>query len=171
MMRCKQVFSVLAFVAPFAVAAVVASPVASSEAKADGSLPILCESTQACEIVPMDEAVLLRDDVCWDGERTTMMGEGECDSGRPYHLTFGYVIDPITNDVLAQSPAIDTCVAGYCVADQLDPGTLLADGVACCNPKSGQCTAPEENDYCPVGDVTWCKQIEENGDGTITCHE
>jgi hypothetical protein len=48
---------------------------------------------------------------------------------------------------------------------------LLEDGVACCNPNTGECTAPDANGNCTVGDITWCKELETNGNGTVTCHE
>jgi hypothetical protein len=172
MTRCKQVFSVLALVAPFAVAAVLASPVASSDAQADGSLPVLCESTHGvCVTVPMEEALVLRTDVCWDGDQTTLMGAGGCVNGRGYHLTYGFVVDPIANTVVPQSPAVDTCVAGYCVVGEIDLGALLDEGPACCNPKTNECEAPDEHGVCSFGEITWCENLEANGDGTVTCHE
>jgi hypothetical protein len=51
-------------------------------------------------------------------------------------------------------------------------GTLpWEDGVACCDPDTGACVQPNPNGTCPEGDVTWCKELEDNGDNTVTCHE
>lgn len=172
-MRRKQMFSVLALVAPLAIGAVMASPIATvSNASAEGWLPNLCESTRgACMYTSMNAAPVLRADVCWDGERTTLKGTAGCVSGRGYYLTYGEVADPSKNLVIAYSPLKDTCALGFCVADEIDASTVIDDGVACCNPKTGVCEAPDEDGLCSVGDITWCEKLEDNGDGTITCHE
>lgn len=174
-MRCKQMFSVLGLIAPLAVGLVMASPFSTvSEASAEGTLTELCSSTVgACEPCAMEDAPVLRTEVCWDGRKATLKhSDGECaELGRPYHLDFGYVIEPISGEILPLLPLADTCRQGYCQPmGTIDPGTL-DDGVACCNPKTGECSAPDQNGICGVGDVTWCKTLEDNGDGTVTCHE
>src|SRR5690606_36025248 len=119
-----------------------------------------------------DYAPELRSNVCWNGVSVTLMGPNGCGSaGLAYYLEHGLVIDPLSNLVLAIQPVIDTCDAGFCVPNQINPGEELIDGVACCNPKSGECKAPDENGVCNFGDITWCKKLENNGDGTVTCHE
>lgn len=165
-------FSVLALIVPFAAAVVASSTTIVPDAQAAG-LTNLCESTQGvCIITSVEAAPVLRADVCHDGVTTTLMGSTGCgSSSRAYHLTHGIVDNPITNTVLPFQPVIDTCVAGFCVPDQIDPGDVITDGVACCNPKTGVCQAPNENGLCTVGDITWCEKVEDNGDGTITCHE
>jgi hypothetical protein len=166
-------FSVLALVAPLAVGAVLASPLATlSEAAATEALPNLCEATRGvCVHSAIGDAPLLRADVCWDGELVTLKGATECGGGRPYHLSFGYVADPLTNEILAYAPLPDTCDLGVCAVDQIGPNTILSDGVACCNPSTGVCEAPDGNGSCTAGDITWCTSLEANGDGTVTCHE
>ena len=79
-------------------------------------------------------------------------------------------VDGLSLEVVAYKPLMDTCDAGYCVIGDVDPGAL-GDGVACCDPKTGDCTETDGNGNCPVGDVTWCKDLETHGDGTVTCHE
>lgn len=166
--------SVLALVAPLALGAVMASPITTvSSASADEWAPNLCEGTRGvCIYVPVTAAPVLRADVCWNGETTKLMGSSGCATdGVRYHLSYGEVSDPITNTVLAYSPVKNTCDLGLCVPDELDAGDIIVDGVACCNPKTHVCEAPDENGLCTVGDVTWCEKLEDNGDGTITCHE
>jgi hypothetical protein len=174
MTRCKQMFSVLALVAPLAALAVMASPVTTvSEASAEQTNPNYCEALPGnCEYSLIDVTPVLRSDVCWDGETTTLKGTAPCaNGGREYYLAYGIVTDPITNTVLALSPLINTCALGVCVAGELDAGDIVTDGVACCNPKTGECEPPDEDGLCTYGDITWCETIEDNGDGTITCHE
>ena len=172
-MRRKQMFSVLALVAPLAIGAVMASPITTvSDASAEGWLPNLCESTRGvCMYTSIQSAPVLRANVCWDGTRTTLMGPAGCVSGRGYYLSFGELADPTTNTVLPYSPLKDTCDLGFCVAGELDASDIIVDGVACCNPKTGVCEAPDEDGLCTVGDITWCEKLEDNGDGTVTCHE
>jgi hypothetical protein len=173
MMRRKQMFSVLALVAPFAVGAVMASPIVTvSNASAQEVAPNLCENTRyVCEHTSINAAPVLRANVCWDGVRTTLAGSGGCSTGSLFYLSFGEVVDPLTNTVAAYSPLKDTCEMGYCSPDGIDASDIIIDGVACCNPKTGVCEAPDEDGLCTVGDITWCEKLEDNGDGTITCHE
>ena len=170
MMRCKQMVSVLALVAPLAVVAVVGSPAASSDAEAATTHANLCEVTRGvCVVVPKTDAVAFDSAVCWDGEQTTVMGAGGCVSGRPFSLSYGFIDDPIANTVLAMTPVGDACGAGYCASGAIDPGALLDEGAACCNSDTGVCT--ELGDKGCFGEILWCKNVEDKGDGTITCHE
>lgn len=173
-MRRKQMFSVLAVVAPLAIGAVTASPIVMvSNASAEEVLPNLCESTrEVCEHTSINTAPVLRANVCWNGETTKLMGTSGCGmNGRGYYLSFGEVADPLTNTVIAYSPLKDTCDLGFCVVDEINASTIIIDGVACCSPKTGVCEAPDEDGLCTVGDITWCEKLEDNGDGTVTCHE
>ena len=167
MMHVNQLFTGLALLAPLALA-LVAPPVAS-DAQASTRTD-LCTNTRACAYAPIDEVPTLDAEVCWDGETVTLM-VGDCGSNaRPYTLRSGEVVDAVTLEVAAYAGLLDTCELGYCVVDKIDPGAL-GDGVACCDPRTGDCTEPDANGNCPVGDITWCKQLETNGDGTVTCHE
>lgn len=173
MMRRKGMFSVLALLAPLAVVAVVASPTpVVSEASATLINPSLCTSvTQVCEYQPIEEAPALNTNVCWDGFTTTLMGAGGCTGdGRAFSISHGIVLDPVTNVVLPIAGLIDTCPR-YCTSGGIDAGTILTDGVACCSAQSSSCTAPDQNGVCSKGDITWCKKLEDNDDGTVTCHE
>lgn len=173
-MRCKEMFTVLALVAPLAVGAVMASPITTvSEATAASGLPNLCSTTSGlCEAVPAEEAPELRTNVCWDGKYVKLKGTSTCtNGGRAYYLEHGIILDSTTNLVLPLAAVIDTCVAGYCMPNELDTTDIITDGVACCNPKTGECEPPDENGVCTFGDITWCKKLEDNGDGTVTCHE
>jgi hypothetical protein len=174
MMRCKEMFSVLALVAPLAVVAFVASPTPLvSEASAARGLPSLCSSTVGvCTVQSVNHAPALQANVCWDGRITTLMPAGGCTGdGRGYVITHGYVEDPTTNVVFPIAAVMDTCDAGFCVPGEVMAGTILTDGVACCNPKTGECEAPDGDGLCTYGDITWCEKVEDNGDGTVTCHE
>lgn len=174
MMRCKEMFSVLALVAPLAVAAFVASPTTLvSEASAARGLSSLCSSTVGiCAIQSVNHAPALQANVCWDGRTTTLMPAGGCPAGvGAYSITHGIIEDPTTNVVFPIAAVIDTCDAGFCKPNQLQAGTILTDGVACCNPKTGECEAPDDDGLCSYGDITWCEKVEDNGDGTVTCHE
>lgn len=173
-MRRKQMFSVLALVAPLAIASVMASPISTvSNASAAVMLPNLCESTHGvCEYTSIQTAPFLNSNVCWNGRTTTLMGTAGCPAGfRAYHLYFGEVADPTDNLVIAYSPLKSTCDLGFCVAGELDASDIIIDGVACCNPKTGVCETPDDDGACTVGDITWCEKLEDNGDGTVTCHE
>jgi hypothetical protein len=173
MMRCTKMFSVLALVAPLAVGVSLASAFTASEVSAEVEYASLCESTMSlCPYASVDDTPVLRADVCWDGDVVILKGASDCSSGRPYHVTWGVVVDPLTLEVQPIAAVPDTCGANYCVPPgQISPGTILDDGVACCDPKTGTCTNPDTNGVCTYGDVTWCKKLENNGDGTVTCHE
>jgi hypothetical protein len=176
MTRCKEMFSVLALLAPIALVAFVASPKTGiSEASASRGLPSLCQSTVGvCEVQSVNDAPELAANVCWDSrsEILTLMPAAGCTGeGRGYSVTHGFVADPTSNVVFPIAAVIDTCEAGFCVPNQLDPGASLIDGVACCNPKTGECEAADSKGMCSFGDVTWCEKLEDNGDGTVTCHE
>jgi hypothetical protein len=170
MSRCKEMFSILTLVAPLAVCAVLASPlVPVSEAATTGKNANLCEvTTGVCTHCPIEAAPVLKSDVCWNGEVVKLKGTG-CASGyREYYLSYGSVVDPLTNEILAYSPVPDACTVVTCLTN---PPPGLEDGVACCNPKTDQCQAPDSNGVCSVGDITWCKSMDTNGDGTVTCHQ
>jgi hypothetical protein len=130
----------------------------------------LCEhTTGVCIYTSMDAAPVLGSDVCWDGYDITLAGPRGCDSSSfQYHLRYG--IRDASGYIDAYEPVPDTCDLGYCTPGEIGAGPY-ADGVACCNPKTGTCTAPDANGICAYGDVTWCKKVENNGDGTVTCHE
>jgi hypothetical protein len=172
MMRCTKMFTVLALVAPLAVGVSLTSAFTASEVSADVEYTDLCGTTRYnCPYASVYDSPVLRADVCWDGETVILKGASDCSSGRPYHVTWGVVLDSRTLEVQPIEAVPDTCDANYCVSCDITPGTILEDGVACCNPKTGTCTNPDANGVCTYGDVTWCKKLEDNGDGTVTCHE
>ena len=165
MMHVDKLFTGLALSAPLVIALAASSAPTTVRAfdRTD-----LCTNTRACA-PSSEEAPTIDAEVCWDGEIVTLK-VGECaPDARAYHLRAGEVVDAQTLEVAAYNPLIDTCAAGYCMSG-INPGGL-GDGVACCDPKTGECTEPDGNGNCPVGDVTWCKELENNGDGTVTCHE
>ncbi len=170
MMRCKKLSSIVALVAPIAVAALLAAPVAPVEVEAASTYSDLCEVTNECIPTPRTEAVGFASDVCWDGVTVTVMGAGGCTSGRPFTLEHGFVDDPVANTVYPMLPVGDACDAGYCTVGDVDASNLLGEGAACCNPKTNVCKSIDDED-CTVGEILWCKNVEDNGDGTITCHE
>jgi hypothetical protein len=168
----KQMSSVFAFLAPISLTTAVVLSLASSEVEATGSYPNLCDSTRGvCVTVPFADVPRLDQNVCWNGVTAKLKGSGACTIGRAYTVGFGYVSDPLTNTVVALAPVIDTCAAGYCVEGLIDSGEVYEDGVACCNAATGDCSSPNAEGLCTAGDITWCETIEDNGDGTITCHE
>jgi hypothetical protein len=177
MMSSNKMFSVLALVAPLAIGAFVVSPVTTmSEASAAEELPNLCESTRGvCEYTSMLAAPVLRQNVCYDNTTSTttlMPSSGNCGTaGKPFYLLFGAVVDPITNLVIPYSPLADACEMGYCSIGLLDAGTIVTDTPVCCNPNTGECTAAEDGIACSVGDILWCENLEDHGDGSFTCHD
>ncbi|MFO7564629.1 MAG: hypothetical protein R6X02_18445 [Enhygromyxa sp.] len=121
----------------------------------------------------MNDAPAMEANVCWDGRTVTLMGATGCPTGSSgYRITHGIVEDPTTNVVLAIAAVMDTCDAGFCEPPgEITASSDLIDGVACCNPKTGECQAANEDGVCSTGDITWCSKLEDNGDGTITCYE
>jgi hypothetical protein len=169
MMSSNKMFSVLALVAPLVVGAFVVSPVTTmSEASATEQLPNLCEATRGlCEYTSIKTAPALNASVCYNGTTVTLAGAGGC-AKRAYFLAYGIVVDPITNIVLPLSPLKDTCDAGYCLVGTIDAGTIVTDTPVCCNGE-GDCTPADDELGCSVGDITFCENLQDNGDGSFTC--
>ncbi|WP_146662566.1 hypothetical protein [Enhygromyxa salina] len=181
MLHTKQLFSIIALVAPFAIAAV-ATSMSSSSAVAAVQGPDLCIAT-GIDARPDDDKVgrggcvyaapdapVLEADVCWDGKLATLKGTAPClGYKRAYHVRHGEVLDPQTGEVAAYAPLADTC--GIVPCSQMFQPVPVEDGTACCDPKTGDCFAPDANGNCTVGDITWCKELEKHNDGTVTCYE
>jgi hypothetical protein len=156
----------------FATTIVVAGVVTSFGSYAEAQLAPaeLCEhTTGVCIYTSMDDAPVFRSDVCWDGYAITLAGPRGCDSTSVlYHLRYG--LRDASGFIDAYEPVPDTCDLGYCTSGEVGAGPY-ADGVACCNADTKKCWSPDANGVCQTGDITWCKKIEKNGDGTLTCHE
>lgn len=181
MLHQPQMFAVLALVIPFAVAAV-ASSTTPNRARAASVTPDLCNAT-GIDVAPDDDQIgrggcryaawdapALEADVCWNGKIATIKGSDRCSSDtRVYHVRSGEVLDPTTGEVAAYAPLTNSCDLVPCAPSY--EALALEDGPACCDPQTGDCVSPDANGMCTVGDITWCKEIETNGDGTITCHE
>ena len=173
-------FSLMALVAPFAVAAVAASTT-SNTAVAAPQTPDLCIGTGidtlpdndaigsgGCEYAAWD-APVLDADVCWNGSFAALKGTAPCLEGAyAYHVKHGEVLDPVTSLVVGYAPLINTCDVVDC-KPKFQPNPL-GDGTACCD-SEGNCYSPNENGLCTVGTITWCKEIEEHNNGTVTCFE
>lgn len=181
MLHQNKLFSIIILVAPFAVAAI-ATATTTNSAVASVRAADLCLSTGidtrpdddsigrgGCEYAASD-APVLDVDVCWDGRTARLKGTAPCsDYTRTYHVQSGEVLDPLTGEIAAYAPLRNSCDLVSCAPSF--QAAALEDGAACCDPNTGNCTATDVNGMCPVGDITWCKEIETNGDGSVTCHE
>lgn len=169
-------FSLIALTSAFAGGLALVSM--SSTATAGSATPDLCVATgveygaKSGGCVYSDtNAPALNLEVCWDGTTARIMGLGGCPLPLvSYHVKWGEVINPGTGEIVAYAPLGDACEVVVCESSDIN-SLLLEDGVACCNPNTGDCWAPDANGNCTVGDVTWCKELENNGNGTVTCHE
>lgn len=182
MMRCTKMFSLIALTSTFAVAFAggLAFVSLNGTATAATATPDLCVATgtklpgstalKGCEYSDTN-APLLNLDVCWDGSTARLKGPLAC-PGRQlkYHAKYGEVINPLTGQIAGYAPLPSSCEAVPCMPSDTDSFNY-DDGVACCNPNTGDCWAPDANGNCTVGDITWCKELENNGNGTVTCHE
>jgi hypothetical protein len=109
--------------------------------------------------------------VCWDGTTARIKGLTACPGNqRTYTAKYGDVVNPLSGEIVAYAPLADACDLVPCLPSD-DNSLPFDDGVACCNPDTGDCWAPDANGNCTVGDITWCKELENNGNGTVTCHE
>lgn len=178
----KQIFSILALVAPVVVAVVAISSTTNSAAVADTRTADLCISTGidtrpdddnigrgACVYASAD-APVLEADVCWDGRVAKLKGTAPCSGyARAYRVRHGEVLDPTSGEIAAYAPLTDTCKIVPCGPNYEEQP--VDDGTACCDPQTGDCTSPDANGMCTVGDITWCKELETHPDGSVTCFE
>lgn len=180
MTRCKTILSLVALVVPFAVGATLLST-SSTPAMASTTSTDFCAgtgskfewqtSTEGCVYSP-PTAAAFDGEVCWNGVSARAKGAGAClTTELQYHLQHGEVIDPLTGLVAAYAPVPDACDVLLDGCGEYQGVEELVDGYACCNPKTGDCFAPDENGDCTVGEVTWCKDLEDNGEGGVNCHE
>jgi hypothetical protein len=179
MMRCTKMVSLIALVSAFAGGLAFVS--LTGTAAATRAVPDLCVAT-GVQIDPSqggagcvysDSSVpVLSVDVCWDGTTARIKGGLSCPAKQAtYHVKYGDVINPTTGEVLGYAPLPDACEVVACEASDVE-SLALEDGVACCNPDTGDCWAPDANGNClGGGEITWCKELEENPDNSITCHE
>jgi hypothetical protein len=151
-------------------------------AKAAPLNPDLCVAT-GIDVAPDDDEIghggcryaawdapALEADVCWDGQLATLKGSAPCSGkGRVYHVRSGEVLDPTTGEVAAYAPLTNACELVPCAPSY--EALALGDGTACCDPNTGDCTSPDADGMCIVGDITWCKELETHNDGTVTCHQ
>jgi hypothetical protein len=178
-MRCTKMFSLIALTSAFASGLALIS--LTDTATAAPATPDLCVST-GVQIIPGQgkgacvysdtDVPLLQVDVCWDG--STARIKNPVTGCLPYQATYtvkyGDVISPATGEVIGYAPLPDACDLVPCESSDIN-SQVFVDGVACCNPNTGECWAPDANGLCTAGEVTWCKELENNGNGTITCHE
>jgi hypothetical protein len=177
MMRCTKMFSLIALTSAFAGALALVSM--TGTATAAPATPDLCVATgvqsglhSAGGCVYSDtNAPLLSLNVCWDGTTARLKGALGCPSKQAtYFVKYGEVVGPLDGEVIGYAPLPDACEVVVCEPSEVG-APLIEDGIACCNPNTGECTAPDSNGNCTVGDITWCKELETNADDTITCHE
>jgi hypothetical protein len=175
MMRCTKMFSLIALTSAFAGGLALVSM--SDTATAGTAIPDLCVATGVhygakaggCEYSNTN-APLLNLPVCWDGQAARIKVGATC-PGRQltYFAKYGELLDPTTGVIAAYAPLPNACQVGACMPGGLDFD--YDDGVACCNPNTGDCWAPDANGNCTVGDITWCEEIKNNANGTVTCYE
>jgi hypothetical protein len=132
----------------------------------------LCTSVPAaCEYAPQS-APTIAADVCWDGSAAYLKGTGSCASGSwPYHVLYGEVVDPGTNEVAAYIPLDDACDLNYCTVKPSGAGPT-EPGAMCCG--SAGCTDLASGSSCGGNTViVWCLEGEEatNQNGSWVCYE
>lgn len=178
MMRCTKMFSLIALPAAFAGGLAFMS--LTNTATAARAVPDLCVAT-GVQIDPTQggggcvysdgDVPLLSLDVCWDGTTARIKGGLTCPNRQvTYHVKYGDVINPMSGEVIGYAPLPDACEVVACEPSNYE-SLPYEDGIACCDPETGACVAPV-NGNCPGGgEITWCKELEENPDNSITCHE
>lgn len=178
MMRCTKMFSLVALTSAFAGGLAFVS--LTNTATATPATPDLCVAVGA-EIDPdhgngaclysSTDAPLLNLDVCWDGTTARIKPVLGCPTKQAtYSVKYGEVINPLSNEIVAYAPLPDACELVPCEPSDYN-SNFLVDGVACCDPVTGFCSAPDAEGNCSDGgEITWCKEIEVNN-GTLTCHE
>jgi hypothetical protein len=178
MMRCTKMFSLIALTSAFVGGLVLVS--LNGTATAATATPDLCVATGA-RISPDSgtggcvysdtNAPVLGLNVCWDGTTARIKGGLACPTKQPtYFVKYGEVVSPLSGEIIAYAPLPDACELVTCETSDIN-SQPLEDGVACCNPVTGICTPPNANGDCTAGEITWCKELENNGNGTVTCHE
>jgi hypothetical protein len=178
-MRCTKMFSLIALTSAFAGGLALIS--LTDTAMAGPATPDLCVAT-GVQVIPGEgkggcvysdtNAPLLSLDVCWDGHTAHIKNPVTGCPGYEvtYTVKYGDVIEPVTGEVIGYAPVTDACDVVVCEPSDINSQQFV-DGVACCNPNTGDCWAPDANGNCTVGEITWCKELENNGNGTVTCHE
>lgn len=139
----------------------------SADVDASQYRPFCGSHLDACEYTGPD-APVLRADVCWDGNQA-ILEVGDCPTGSwPYHVDYGEVLDPLTNEVQAYVPLDWACdVPDICVAGP--PPQEASSVPICCY--GSTCYEPTD-DGCPAGSTAvMCKSGVSNLDGTVTCFE
>lgn len=179
MMRCTKMFSLIALTSAFAGGLMLVS--LTNTATAAPAVPDLCVATgvqfsagqtnKGC-VYSDTNAPVLGLNVCWDGSTARIKTALGCPSKQAtYFVKYGEVISPLTSQVIGYAPLPDACELVVCEASNVD-SLGYDDGVACCNPGTGDCFPPNANGSCPEGgEITWCKELENNPDNTVTCHE
>jgi hypothetical protein len=170
-------FSLIALTSAFVAGVALVSM--TDTAKAEEAAADLCLATGikspwsnkgGCEYSGSD-VPLLATNVCWDGHTARVKGLTSCPgTQRTYFIKYGEVVNPITLEIVAYAPLPSACNLVPCAPSNYE-SLPYDDGVACCNPDTGDCWMPDANGNCTVGDITWCEELEDNGDNTVTCHE
>lgn len=110
-------------------------------------------------------------DVCWDGTTARIKGSSACPGKeRHYFAKYGEVVDPFTGEIVAYAPLMNACNVVPCSPSDIDSQQLV-DGTACCDANAEDCTMVPANGICLEGEITWCEELEDKGDGTVECHE
>jgi hypothetical protein len=151
MMRCTKMFSLVALTSAFAGGLAFVS--LTNTATAEDAMPDLCVAVGAT--IDLELAI------------------GGClysSTEATYNVKYGEVINPLSNEVIGYAPLPDACELVPCEPSDYNSQALV-DGVACCDPNTGECTAPDANGNCIGGEITWCKEIEVNSEGNLICHE
>jgi hypothetical protein len=178
MMRCTKMFSLVALTSAFAGGLAFVS--LTNTATAEDAMPDLCVAVGATIDLELaiggclyssTDAPLLNLDVCWDGNTARIKPSLGCPAKQAtYNVKYGEVINPLSNEVIGYAPLPDACELVPCEPSDYNSQALV-DGVACCDPNTGECTAPDANGNCIGGEITWCKEIEVNSEGNLICHE
>lgn len=156
---------------------------AGEEANAGTAVPDLCVGTGAhtpsglgkgaCTYSD-DNVPVLGAAVCWDGETAYLQPAQGCPARQPtYFAKYGEVVDPLSGEITSYAPLPSACTVVPCAPAPApnEAPPLEPDDVACCDPETDDCFPTDANGDCPEGEMTWCKQVTANGDGTVTCSE
>jgi hypothetical protein len=177
MMRCTKMFSLIALTSAFAGGLALVS--LGGHATAATATPDLClaigakppGSTGSCWYADSNAVPGLNLDVCWDGSTARIKGALSCPRGQvKYHAKYGEVVNPLNGQIIAYAPVPNACEVGVCEPSDVN-SQAFDDGIACCNPITGACQPTNAAGGCDQGQITWCKELENNGNGTVTCHE
>lgn len=179
MTRCKKMLSMCALTLPFALLFGLSSGADASEETQELKAGNLCIATgirmphvvgdEGGCVYSGPDVPVFDDYVCWDGSTPRLRGAGGCPADqKTYYVQHGELLDPTTGEIEAYAALPNACDIVPCGSTE-DNNLPEDDDVACCDPDTGDCWMSDDGD-CTVGDITWCEDITDNGDGTVTCH-